>query len=169
MPVARRPFLAAATASMLNAGAAASTAAPRKRIAFIGTVVRAHSHPQHFLDRLVMGYSWAGGWQAPRLDVASVYIDQFPNADLGRGRIARHRLRQASSVADALTLGTSKLAVDGVAIIGEHGQYPVNAKGQRRYPRYQWFQEVVKIFEATGRSCPVFNDKHLSTDWSECL
>jgi hypothetical protein len=26
----------------------------------------------------------------------------------------------------------------------------------------------VKVFEASGRAAPVFNDKHLSTDWREC-
>ena len=28
---------------------------PRKRIAFLGTEVRTHSHAQHFLDRHAMG------------------------------------------------------------------------------------------------------------------
>jgi hypothetical protein len=56
-----------------------------------------------------------------------------------------------------------------VIIIGEHGDYPTNEKGQHRYPRYEWFKRVVKVFEASGRSVPVFNDKHLSTDWSECV
>jgi hypothetical protein len=72
-------------------------------------------------------------------------------------------------VAEALTLGTSNLAVDGVVIIAEHGEYPVNSKGQKRYPRYDWFKQVVKVFEGSGRSVPVFNDKHLSTDWKECV
>ena len=27
----------------------------------------------------------------------------------------------------------------------------------------------MKVFEASGKSCPVFNDKHLSTEWSECV
>jgi hypothetical protein len=39
---------------------------------------------------------------------------------------------------------------------------------QRLYPRYQWFKEVVKVFQASGRAVPVFNDKHLSTTWAEC-
>ena len=68
-----------------------------------------------------------------------------------------------------MTLGGEKLAVDGVIIIGEHGDYPTNEKGQHRYPRYEWFKRVVKVFEASGRSVPVFNDKHLSTDWDECV
>jgi hypothetical protein len=36
------------------------------------------------------------------------------------------------------------------------------------YPRYEWFKEVVKVFESSGRSVPVFNDKHLSTTWERC-
>jgi hypothetical protein len=36
------------------------------------------------------------------------------------------------------------------------------------YPRYEWFKEVVKVFESSGRSVPVFNDKHLSTSWDRC-
>ena len=65
--------------------------------------------------------------------------------------------------------GRSKLAVDGVLIIGEHGKYPRNSKGQTLYPRYQFFKEVVKVFESSGRSVPVFNDKHLSTEWAQCV
>ena len=55
-----------------------------------------------------------------------------------------------------------------VFLIGEHGDYPKNEKGQTRYPRYDWFKEIVKVFEKSGRSVPVFNDKHLSTEWKEC-
>jgi hypothetical protein len=140
----------------------------RPRVALLGTVVHKHSHAQHFLDRLVQGYAYGGQWHAPRVEVASIYLDQFPDNDLGRQRIKRYRLRQFPTIAEALTLGTGKLAVDGVVIIAEHGDYPKNDKGQKLYPRYQWFAEVVKVFEASGRSVPVFNDKHLSTSWDEC-
>ncbi|HIG29167.1 MAG TPA: hypothetical protein EYQ50_15815 [Verrucomicrobiales bacterium] len=140
----------------------------RKKVAFLGTEVREHSHAQHFLDRLTLGYGWRGSWQAPRVDVASVYLDQFPESDLGRGRVKRHGLNLYPSIKEALTLGTGKLAVDGVVIIAEHGDYPRNEQGQKRYPRYQWFKECVKVFEESGRSVPVFNDKHLSTNWKEC-
>ena len=69
------------------------------------------------------------------------------------------------SIAETLTLGGDTLAVDGVLLVGEHGEYPTNEKGQRLYPRYEMFQEIVKVFEAGGRSVPVFNDKHLSWNW----
>ncbi len=165
----RRGFLRAAGAGLCVLPSVARAAGQRrKRIAFLGTVVHTHSHAQHFLDRLATGYTWKGAWVGPRLEIASVYIDQFPENDLARQRIAKYKLRQVPSIADALTLGTSTLAVDGVVIIGEHGDYPTNEKGQRRYPRYDWFKKVVDLFEQTGQSVPVFNDKHLSTEWVEC-
>ena len=172
--IPRRTFLAGSAAAVACAptklipmgfGATES----RKRIAFLGTVVFQHSHAQHFLDRHCMGYTWGGQWQAPRFDVASVYIEQEQKqGDLAQQRIDKYKLNRVTSIAEALTLGTSKLAVDGVVLIGEHGDYPTNEKGQRRYPRYDWFKQIVKVFEQTGQSCPVFNDKHLSTVWSEC-
>ena len=139
------------------------------KIAFLGTVVRRHSHAQHFLDRHAMGYSWRGQWQPPRVKVASVYIDQFPDDDLAGDRIKRYGLKRYPSISEALTLGGEELAVDGVVLIGEHGDYPTNEKGQKRYPRYEWFKKIVSVFESCGRSVPVFNDKHLSTDWAECV
>lgn len=164
----RRTFLTTAAAALAAPALGLSAPAARKKIAFLGTEVRLHSHAQHFLDRHTFGYAWKGGWQAPRFDVVSVYIDQFPENDLARQRIKRHDLNQFPSITEALTLGGEKLAVDGVVIIAEHGQYPRNEKGQHLYPRYEWFKEVVKVFEDSGRSVPVFNDKHLSTTWERC-
>jgi hypothetical protein len=167
----RRTFLAqfSALAAIPAGGISAATpSGQRKKVAFLGTKVSKHSHAQHFLDRMTLGYGWRGGWQEPRLEVASVYIDQFPEDDLGRQRIRRHGLNQCSSIAEALTLGGDKLAVDGVVIIAEHGDYPKNEMGQKLYPRYEWFKECVKVFEASGRAVPIFNDKHLATTWPRC-
>lgn len=140
----------------------------RKRVAIISTVVRKHSHAQHFIDRFVEGYGWQGKHHLAGMEVA-LYVDQFPTGDLTHDRVKRHaKAKLYPTVAEALTMGGSKLAVDGVLIIGEHGDYPKNEKGQTLYPRYKFFKEIVKIYEQSGRSAPVFNDKHLSTDWSEC-
>ena len=49
-------------------------------------------------------------------------------------------------------------------LIGEHGDYPYNAKGQKLYPRYEMFQKIVKVFQESNKVVPVFNDKHLSFD-----
>src|SRR6185503_8507312 len=171
--LSRRSFLVSTTAAAalgsVGSWAATSPGRPRKRIALLGTEVRRHSHAQHFIDRFLLGYNWNGGWRRPDVDLVSLYIDQFPEADLARGTARRHGVPIFGSIAEALTLGGSSLAVDGVVIIGEHGKYPRNEKGQTLYPRHAFFKEVVKVFEASGRSVPVFNDKHLSTTWSQCV
>src|SRR5436190_3435935 len=164
----RRSFLAAGAAAAASA-AGAAPAAPRKKIALIGTIVTKNMHAMHFIDRLALGYAWGGEWRAPAADLVSLYIDQFPDGDLARSRAKRYNIPIFPSIADAITLGTGRLAVDGVVIIGEHGNYPENEKGQILYPRYKFFKEVIKVFESSGHSVPVFNDKHLSTDWKECV
>lgn len=166
----RRSFLASTLAATALAATPVRAAEPRrKKIALLGTEVRKHSHAQHFIDRFLLGYTWGGGWRRPDVDLISLYIDQFPEGDLARATAKRHNVPIYPTIAEALTLGSSKLAVDGVVIIGEHGDYPKTEKGQTRYPRYKFFKEVVNVFESSGRSVPVFNDKHLSTDWGECV
>jgi hypothetical protein len=146
------------------------SARPRKRkIAILATEIRKYSHAQQFIDRFLEGYGWQGRHHHPPFELAALYVDQFPEGDLSRDRAHRHRVKIYPTIPEALTLGRSKLAVDGVLIIGEHGKYPRNAKGQTLYPRYKFFKEVVKIFETSGSSVPVFNDKHLSTDWKEAV
>jgi hypothetical protein len=148
---------------------AASKASRRKKVAMLITEVRKMSHGQHFLDRLLGGYGWHGSHHHPDVDVVSMYVDQFPQNDLSREREKLFNRRIFPTVEEALTLGKQKLAVDGVVIIAEHGKYPKNEKGQTLYPRYKFFKQTTNVFEASGRSVPVFNDKHLSTDWLECM
>ena len=52
-------------------------------------------------------------------------------------------------------------------IIGEHGDYPRDAKGQPLYPRFRFFQDVVKVFERTNAAVPVFQDKHFAMNWPD--
>lgn len=175
--ISRRRFLAAAgAAAWVMASASAGLPhpsrprfpRPRKRIALLATEVRKHSHAQHFIDRFLEGYGWEGRHYYPVVELASLYVDQFPQGDLSRERERRHGTRIYPTIAEALTLGTSQLAVDGVLIIAEHGKYPRNEKGQTLYPRYQFFRETVQVFQGAGRAVPVFNDKHLSTEWAHC-
>jgi hypothetical protein len=168
--LSRRSFLASTlAASALTISPLRAAEKRRKKIALIGTAVYPLSHTQHFLDRLLLGYTWAGGWHYPEVDLASLYIDQFPNNDLARATAKRHNIPIHPTIDEAITLGSSNLAVDGVVVIGEHGVYPRNEKGQWLYPRFKFFKQIVKVFESSGRSVPVFNDKHLSTEWSQCV
>jgi len=144
----------------------AETPGHRPRIAALVTEYRKYSHGQNIVDRLMGGYGWESRWHRPALEVVSLYVDQFPDNDLSREREARHSdLRLYPTITEALTLGTGQLAVDGVLLIAEHGDYPRNEQGQTLYPRYEFFREVVGVFRASGRSVPVFCDKHLSWNW----
>ena len=138
----------------------------RPKLAAVCTVYFRMSHAQHIVDRFLEGYGWNGEHHHPPMDLVSLYVNQIGKDDLSRERLARHpEVKACPTIAEALTLGGSKLAVDGVVLVGEHGRYPRNEKGQTKYPRYEFFQEIVKVFRDSGRSVPVFNDKHLSWNW----
>jgi hypothetical protein len=140
--------------------------AMRPKIAAVVTTYFKYSHAQHIVDRFLDGYGWNGAHHYPPMDLVSLYVDQVGSNDLSRERGARHpAMRMCTSIAEALTLDTGKLAVDGVVLVGEHGNYPRNEKGQTRYPRYEFFEEIVKVYRASGRSVPLFSDKHLSWNW----
>jgi hypothetical protein len=139
----------------------------RPKLAAIATTYFKYSHAQHIVDRFLDGYGWNGVHHRPPIDLASLYVDQVnPKTDLSRERASRHpSMKIYPTIAEALTLGGSKLAVDGVMLVGEHGKYGRNEKGQTRYPRYEFFEQIVDVFRKSGRSVPVFNDKHLSWNW----
>jgi hypothetical protein len=133
-----------------------------KRIAVVTTVYRYLSHAQHMADRFLVGYPLNGAWHKPEMRIVSLYVDQKPKDDLSAARAEEFGFPVYHTIAEALRCGTGKLAVDAVLIIGEHGDYPFNGKGQQLYPRYEFFEQCVKVFEEDGRAVPVYNDKHLS-------
>lgn len=153
----RREFLATAAAPLV----APAQAGPR-RVAVIATIWRYLSHAQHFGDRFLVGYPHEGVWQRPNLKVVSLFVDQKPEGDQSEERAREFGFTVYPTIAEALRCGGSKIAVDAVLIIGEHGKYPRNEKGQVLYPRYEFFKQCVDVFEQDGRSVPVYNDKHLS-------
>jgi hypothetical protein len=138
----------------------------RPKLAAVVTTYFKLSHGENIIDRFLYGYGWQGTHYHPPMDVVSLYVDQVGQGDLSRSRGEQFpSLRLCSTIAEALTLGGSKLAVDGVVVVGEHGNYPRNEKGQTEYPRWEFFQQVVKVFKDSQRSVPMFNDKHLSWNW----
>ena len=143
--------------------------APRqkKRIAVIATEYRYYSHADVICGRILEGYTPNNIRVEPRTRIVSMYTDQVPEKDLSRGAAAKHGFTIYPTIAEALTLGGDKLAVDAVLLIGEHGKYPDNEKGQKLYPRYELFKQITDTFRRTGRSVPVFTDKHLSYSWSK--
>jgi len=145
-----------------QAEAAAPAPGARKRLAIITTVWKYLSHAQHMGDRFLVGYPIEGTWRKPPIDVVSLYVDQKPEDDQSEERARSFGFKVYPTIAEALRCGGDKLAVDAVLIIGEHGDYPRNEKGQILYPRFEFFRQAVDVFEAEGRAVPIFNDKHLS-------
>ncbi|HVS39735.1 MAG TPA: hypothetical protein VMS17_29530 [Gemmataceae bacterium] len=133
----------------------------RKPIAVVATVYRPLSHAYHIAGRFLYGYTLAGQPHTPKFYVASMYVDQTPDNDLSGDAAKDCGVRLARNIADAL-LVDGKLAVEGVLLIGEHGNYPRNDNGQILYPRLEMMEQIAAAFRKAGRSVPVFNDKHLS-------
>jgi hypothetical protein len=157
----RRDFIQTSAAMAAAFQSRAQTAAP-KRLAIICTVYKYLSHGQHMGDRFLVGYPHEGAWHKPNIKVVSLYVDQKPEGDLSGERAREFGFGVYPSIAEALRCGGNSLAVDAVLIIAEHGDYPHNDKGQILYPRFEFFDQCVKVFEKDGRAVPVYNDKHLS-------
>jgi len=135
------------------------------RVAAIVTEFTPRSHAHVLLENFLEPCLFNGRLTAPGMKVVSLYVDQFPDRDMARELARRYGISIHSSIAGALCLDGDTLAVEGVLIIGEHGQYPVNEKGQQEYPRKRFFDEVVAVFRQSNRVAPIFNDKHLSYRW----
>ena len=159
----RRDFLElGAAAAVFQVPAAGQQ---RKKIAALSTTYHVRSHTDNFVTRFLEGYWINDTYYPPPADIVSLYMDQIHPADIGVRLSTAYDFRVTKTIADALTLGTGKLAVDGVLLIGEHGNYPFNDKQQHLYPRYEFFEQVVDVYRKSGRAAPVFVDKHLSYDW----
>lgn len=160
MRVSRREFIAGTAAPLVLRGQ------KRPKLAAVCTIFFPMSHAQHIVGRFLEGYGWNSTHHHPPMDLVSLYVNQIGKDDVSRERAARYpAMKMYPTIAEALTLGTNKLAVDGVVLVGEHGHYPRNEKGQTKYPRYEFFQQIVKVYRDSGRSVPLFSDKHLSWNW----
>jgi hypothetical protein len=167
MKISRRALLLGAGAAPLAPLVLRAQRRPaRPKLAAICTIYFKYSHSQHIVDRFLEGYGWNGKHHHPDMDLVSIYIDQVGDDDVSHSRLTQFpSMKKYPTIAEALTLGGSKLAVDGVILIGEHGKYQRNEKGQTLYPRYEFFKQIVQVYKDSGRAVPMFNDKHLSWNW----
>jgi hypothetical protein len=164
-PLSRRSFLAASAGAVVAPTLPAADP-PRPRVAAVYTVFRHRSHAQNILENFLQPYLFNGRVVEPGVDVVSFYADQRAADGDRTDEVARRfGVPVHKTIRDALTLGGKTLACDAVLLIGEHGDYPVNALGQVEYPRKRFFDEAVAVMRESGRFVPVFNDKHLSYRW----
>lgn len=138
-----------------------------KRIAAIVTEYRHNSHADVIVSRILESYTLDGKGEYPNLKLASLYTDQVPASDTSRAMMKQHGVPIFTNIAEALTLGTGKLAVDGILLVAEHGKYPTNSTGNVIWPKRRMYDEIQKVFRQSGRVVPVFCDKHLADNWTD--
>ena len=152
----------------LLAASAATAGEKIPKIALVTTVWYQNAHADVIAGRLLDGYTLDGKGEFPKLKLVSAYIDQFePRPDKSREFAKKHGFTIYDSIDKALTLGGDKLAVDGVLMVAEHGNYPESEHGSIQHPKRRFFGEIVKVFETSGRVVPIFSDKHLEDDWTD--
>ena len=138
----------------------------KPKLAVLLTQYGATSHGICYCTKFLEGKQFDDHFEPPLCEVVSMHLMEIASNDIGLATAKKHQVPLYPSVATALCRGGDTLAVDGVVIIGEHGTYPLNEKGQQLYPRRELFDQVVSVFRQSGRVVPVFNDKHLSWNWT---
>jgi hypothetical protein len=157
-----------ATVAGIGPDAAAQSAQKRPRIAcLVSYWGLPTSHADWIVNKLIDGYWWQGAHTPSQVDVVAAYIHQLDISLLGQKVCKAKNIPIFKTVKEAVTLGGRELAVDGVVIVAEHGNYPTDLKGHWLLPRWWIYQQVVKVFEESKRSVPVFNDKHLCYNWDD--
>jgi hypothetical protein len=165
---------------LLKAGASLSLALPlsercktrmlspaeRPKLAVILTSYGPTSHGLCYCTKLLEGKQFDDHFEEPRCEVVAIHQMEIGKGDIGVATAKKHGVPMYQSIAAALCRGGDELAVDGVVIIGEHGTYPWNEKGQQLYPRREIFDQVIGVFRQAGRAVPCFNDKHMSWNWT---
>jgi hypothetical protein len=136
----------------------------RPKVAVITTVYFPDSHADVVATRLIKGYEFQGRHVEPRVEVVSMYLEQIADNDIGVGIADEYGVPRYPTVAEAITRGGTGVNVDGVVIIGEHGDFEYNEYEQKLYPRRRLFDAAVSTMIAAGKMVPIFNDKHLA--WS---
>jgi hypothetical protein len=167
MTFSRRKFLAGIASAPLGVAALSAQPTPRRpRIAAVYTVCNHRSHAHVILENFLRPYLFNGRMTEPTADIVSIYTDQrHPREDMTEDIARQFRIPVFRTVDGAMTLDRRELAVDGVLLIGEHGNYPTNRLGQVEYPRKRLFDAAVAAMQAHQRFVPIFNDKHLSYRW----
>lgn len=134
-----------------------TAASKPKRVAVIVTEYRFNSHADVILGRLLGDFDYEA-----RLAVASLYTDQMPDNDMSREAAARNGIPICETIGETIHQAYREGGLDGVVIIGEHGNYPDDEKGRKHYPRRRLLTETLATLDELGLRVPIFSDKHFA-------
>lgn len=129
----------------------------RKRIAAIVTEYRHNSHAEMIVGRLLGRFGYRSG-----LDVVSLYTDQTPSNDESREEAGKRGIPVFGTIRDTICCAAERSGLDGIVIIGEHGDYPVDSLGRKRYPRRRFMDETLQTLDELNVRVPIFSDKFLA-------
>jgi hypothetical protein len=135
---------------------------PKKKVAAIVVGYSLRWHADNIVTRLLEGYWINDRYYEPSCQLVSLYVYRSSKTDISQRLSDAYGFRISATIADALTLGTANLAVDGVVIVSEDGGIAF-----QKNPYFLFFSQIVEVFQKSGKSVPVFNDKQLSHDWNE--
>ena len=147
------------------------------KVAVVMTAFFYRSHAHVILENFLQPYLFNGKVVDPRkeFEIMSFYVDQIAEqegtegdtSDMSREVAKEFGIPIYETINEALCLGNRDMAIDAVLMIGEHGKYPFNDKGQELYPKKQFFDEIVEVYQRSKRVVPLYCDKHLSHEWGE--
>jgi hypothetical protein len=138
-----------------------STAGPHPKLAAIVADYRIHSDADNLVTRFLEGFWINDNFHRSDCEIASLYVKRIGTDDIAGRLSTSHQIPLKRSISDALTLGTGRLAVDGVLLVAEdYGRENTDPDS-----RFDFFQEIVTAFRKGGHSVPVFCCGYLSSNW----
>lgn len=137
------------------------------RVAAVVTVYYPKSHADVIVTKFMKGWSTDQGFFEPEVRLVSMYLDHLLESDIGMDLADEYGVPIYPSIRSALHAGSDKLDVDAVLLIGEHGDYPWNERQRHMYPRRYFFEQIAGVFAESGRSVPLFSDKHFAYDFRD--
>lgn len=120
-----------------------------KRLAIVASTYRALSDAQHIGDRFLVGYPRDGAWHQPDMKVVSLYVEQSSSGDPSAARAREFAFEVYPTVAQALRVGGSRLAVDAVIVVGDFAK------------------ACVEVCEADRAAVPIFSFQQVSPGFDQ--
>jgi hypothetical protein len=139
----------------------------KRKVAVITTTFSIGSVAERLTTRLLEGYWIGNNFHESQCDVASLCVARMESTDLGRRISEAYDLALVPTIAEALMLGESSLAVDGILLVGEDADRNTDSASLKHDSRFRFFQQIVDVFERTRRTVPVFCAGYMAGSWSE--